>query len=92
MEKINFYSGPGYKLRGYIYSPKTQGNKVPGIVCCHGWSGVLDASHEIAERLSEAGYVTLLIQHRGLGESEGPRGRMIPCEQAEDVRNAITYL
>ena len=94
MEKISFYSG-GHKLSGYIRIPKTGNKKSPGIVCCHGYGGYWDLEtvmQDIAERLTEAGYVTLVFYHRGLGESEGPKGRVIPHEQAEDIWNAITYL
>lgn len=94
MEKISFYS-EGVKLSGYIRIPRSDNKKIPGIVCCHGYGGYWDlelAMQDIAERLTEAGYATLIFYHRGLGESEGQKGRVIPLEQAEDIRNAITYL
>ena len=93
MEKIAFYSG-GYRLSGNIRIPQSD-KKVPGIVCCHGYGGYWDVEllmQDIAERLMQAGYATLTFYHRGLGESEGPKGRIIPQEQADDIRNAITYL
>jgi fermentation-respiration switch protein FrsA (DUF1100 family) len=46
----------------------------------------------IPQVLSKAGYGVITFYCRGLGESEGPRGRVIPAEQAEDIRNAVTYL
>ena len=94
MEKVSFYS-EGHKLSGHIRIPKTGSKRIPGIVCCHGYGGYWDLEivmQDIAERLTEAGYATLIFYHRGLGESEGPKGRVIPREQVEDVRNAITYL
>jgi len=92
MEKISFYS-EGHKLVGFINVPKTSTKNMPGIVCCHGFSGQIEVyMTDIAEKLSEAGYVTLVFYHRGLGESEGPKSRIIPQEQAQDIRNAITYL
>lgn len=92
MEQVSFYS-EGYKLSGYVRIPRTYNRKIPGIVCCHGYSAMIELyMQDIAERLSEAGYATLIFHHRGLGESEGPRFRVIPQEQAEDVRNAVTYL
>ena len=92
MEKVSFYS-EGHKLVGYLSVPSTAGKKVPGIVCCHGYSGMIELFLKgVAERLTEAGYATLIFYHRGLGESEGPRSRIIPWEQAQDAQNAITYL
>ena len=92
MEKVSFYS-EGYRLSGYVRIPKTYSNrKIPGIVVCHGFSGMIEFyGHDIAERLTEGGYATLIFYHRGLGESEGQKGRIIPLEEAEDIRNAITY-
>ena len=47
---------------------------------------------QVAERLSNEGYVTLRFDYRGFGESEGPRHRLIPLEQIEDIRNGLTFL
>ena len=94
MEKVSFFS-EGHKLSGYIRIPKAKGKKVPGIVCAQGYGGFYDLEvlmQDIGQRLSEAGYATLIFYHRGLGDSEGPKGRVIPVEQAEDIRNGITYL
>jgi uncharacterized protein len=92
MEKISFFS-EGHKLSGYVRIPKNGKSKVPGIVCCHGYSGMIEMyMQDIAASLTEAGYATVIFYHRGLGESEGPRGRVIAREQVEDIRNAMTYL
>ena len=94
MEKVSFYS-EGCKMVGFLRIPDSAGKKIPGIVCCHGFGGYWDVEtimQDIAERLSEAGYATLVFYHRGLGESGGPKGRVIPLEQATDIRNAITYM
>ncbi len=92
MEKVSFYS-QGIKLIGYVHTPKVGNKKTPGIVCCHGYSGMIENyMQDIAESITGAGYTTLAFYHRGLGESEGTKGRVIPQEQAEDVRNAISYL
>ncbi len=39
-----------------------------------------------------AGYAVLVFDYRGFGESEGEKGMILPMRQAEDLRNAITYL
>lgn len=94
MEKVSFFSG-GHKISGYIRIPKTDGRKVPGIVCAQGYGGFYDLEvimQDIGDRLCEAGYASLIFYYRGLGDSEGPKGRVIPVEQAEDVRNGISYL
>jgi len=47
---------------------------------------------QVATAFTEAGYVTLTFDYRGFGTSEGPRWRLIPMEEVEDIRNAITFL
>lgn len=90
--KVYFYSG-GHRLTGFWYAPKVSAGRVPGVVCCHGFSGMIEVQMVgIPEALSEAGYGALTFYCRGIGESEGPRGRVLPWEQVEDIRNAVTYL
>jgi hypothetical protein len=42
--------------------------------------------------MNEAGYVVLSFDYRGFGKSEGPRWRLIPMEQVEDIRSGIDFL
>jgi fermentation-respiration switch protein FrsA (DUF1100 family) len=60
----------------------------------HGFSGVKEMFlPAFAERFAAAGFITLVFDFRFLGESEGePRGQILPHEQHEDFRNAITWL
>ncbi len=91
-EEVTFYSA-GHKLKGFWYPPANGDLNAPAIVCGHGFSGMIELQMVgIPEALSEAGYGALTYYSRGIGESEGPRGRVIPREQVEDMRNAITYV
>lgn len=46
-----------------------------------------------AEKFAEAGFVALVFDYRYLGGSSGePRGQVLPHQQQEDYRNAITWL
>jgi len=47
---------------------------------------------DVAGWLIKQGYAILRFDHRGFGDSEGPKGRLIPMEQVEDLRNAITFM
>jgi pimeloyl-ACP methyl ester carboxylesterase len=40
---------------------------------------------------AEAGFVALTFDYRGYGGSEGIKRRLIPLEQIDDIRNAISY-
>lgn len=65
----------------------------PALVIGHGFSfikeGLVNQGHYFARR----GYVTLAIDYRTFGESEGePRGQLFPLNEVEDYRNALSWL
>ena len=94
-ETIRYYSGPGYSLSAVLSIPgvRDASEPCPGIILCQGYAGLKDAlMPAVAARLSAEGYVTLRFDYRGFGESEGPRHRLIPLEQIEDIRNGLTCL
>ena len=94
-EAVRFYSGPGYSLSAVISIPDARdpSERHPGVILCQGYAGLKDAlMPEVAARLSAEGYVTLRFDYRGFGESQGPRHRLIPLEQIEDIRNGLTCL
>lgn len=89
--KVSFYSD-GLRLSGVLYLPDGPGPH-PGVVLCHGFTGIKELIlPDYARRFAGAGYAALAFDYRGFGESEGPRGRLIPWEQVRDIRNAITFL
>ena len=91
--KTSFYSD-GLKLSGLLYEPDDlqPGERRPTIICCHGYTGMKDVYLlPVPERLAAHGYAALTFDHRGFGKSEGTIARLIPWEQVEDVRNAITF-
>ncbi|MEM2145761.1 MAG: alpha/beta hydrolase [Candidatus Jordarchaeaceae archaeon] len=92
--KVSFYSA-GLKLAGIVRIPEDykKGEKKAAIVLCHGFTGIKEwLIPPYAEAFTKAGYVTLTFDYRGFGESEGIRGRLIPMEQVEDIRNAISFM
>lgn len=65
----------------------------PGIVMCHGFTGIKEwLLPPFAEAFCTAGFAVLTFDYRGFGASDGARGRLVPQEQVEDIRNAITFL
>ncbi|MBV8350101.1 MAG: alpha/beta fold hydrolase [Mycolicibacterium sp.] len=63
------------------------------MVLCAGFGSTQKGmSQERASELARQGFVALTLDYRGFGESDGPRGRMIPRQQVTDIRAAITFL
>jgi fermentation-respiration switch protein FrsA (DUF1100 family) len=92
-ERISYYSD-GLKLSGLLSKPdNSQGKKFPGVVLVPGFMSTADAFFPgFAEEFKAAGFVSLTMDFRGFGESEGVRGEVIPYLQIYDASNAISYL
>ena len=90
------FRSKGLCCRGWLYVPESlaAGQTAPTVVMAHGFSGVKEMFlAPFAEHFAAAGMVVLVFDYRYLGESEGePRGQILPLEQQEDYRNAITWV
>src|SRR5439155_9714210 len=87
LRKASFYSD-GLRLAARLYLPEgaEDGERRPGVVVAHGFGGTMRfRTPEIAEALAARGFLALIFDYRGFGESEGPRHRLLPLEQVEDV-------
>jgi pimeloyl-ACP methyl ester carboxylesterase len=94
-EKVTFQSD-GLKLAGIIDTPPDfkHEERRPAFIVLHGFGGNKDGQGQIvvAKQFNQWGYVTLRIDFRGCGESEGEHGRIICLDQVADTRNAISYM
>ncbi|TMD56180.1 MAG: acetylxylan esterase, partial [Chloroflexi bacterium] len=90
------FPSEGLNCAGWLYVPDDlkSGERRPAIVMAHGFSAVKEMYLDnFAEVFVAAGFVTLVFDYRNQGASEGTaRGRIIPAEQHEDYRNAITWV
>ncbi len=90
---VHFYS-EGVKLEGDYFLPDDMkpGERRPGIVLCHGYSGIRNLIlPDYAKLFVAAGYPTLSFDYRGFGGSDGPKWRIMALEQVDDIRNAMTF-
>ena len=84
----------GLKVVGHIFIPKAVTTPHPALV----FMGPLTSVKEqvcglYAQMLAQHGFVTLSIDHRHFGESEGePREYEHPGRKVEDIAHAISYL
>lgn len=90
------FPSQGLNCAGWLYTPEDLGQQEsrPAIVMAHGFSAVKEMHlANFAEKFEQAGFVVLVFDYRYFGDSEGePRGRLIPAEQHEDYKNAITWV
>jgi len=94
IQKVSFFS-EGNRLDGLIYNPRdlAPGEKRAAVVLCAGYTYLKGmVMPDLAKALNAAGFVALIFDYRGFGESEGTRWRLIPQEQVTDVRAAVTFV
>ena len=86
----------GIPCVGWLYLPDDlkPGERAPAIVMANAVSAIKEITLPgYAERFSAAGFVVLAFDYRHFGASGGsPRNHIVPYEQQQDVRNAITWL
>ncbi|MFI5280107.1 MAG: alpha/beta hydrolase [Gemmatimonadales bacterium] len=93
-QPITFYS-EGARLVGDVYLPDglAAGQRRPGVVLCHGYTGVKDIYlPDNARVLNDAGFVAMVFDYKGWGDSEGSRSRLAPYSRVADVQAALTFL
>ncbi len=93
-QPVSFYS-EGVKLRGDLFLPDgvAANERRPGIVLCHGYTGVRSLYlPDNARLLTEAGYAVLTFDYKGWGDSDGPKSRLSPYGRVIDSQAALTFL
>ncbi len=95
VEKITFDSD-GLLLVGNLYKPFNFDDAAtyPAILVGGSWTNVKEQTSGVyAEELARQGFITLSIDPRYYGESEGePRFWENPKAKIADIKNAVTYL
>lgn len=86
----------GLRLAGLLRLPEgfNLSKNYPAIVLTGPMLSVKEQAQSVyAERLTEAGYVTLVFDGAYFGESEGlPRGQELPDVKESDIEGAVDYL
>lgn len=92
-QDVRFPVEGGVELSAWLFVPEQPG-PLPAITMAHGFAGTKYHGIEpFAEAFAEAGFVVLLHDHRGFGDSGGvPRQDINPWQQIIDWRRAISYL
>jgi uncharacterized protein len=96
-QKINFQS-EGMNVIGNLFKPQSNSKEeimpLPAVLVAGAMTGVKEqVAGQYAERIAREGYVTLALDHRHFGESDGtPRQHEDPAKKMEDFKNAISFL
>ncbi|MEV7398159.1 alpha/beta fold hydrolase [Aeromicrobium sp. NPDC092404] len=87
------FDSRGVKCAARVYRPSGHSGRRPAVVMAHGFGGVRALRlYAYAERFAAAGYVVVVFDYRGFGESEGePRQLLSVRMQHEDWRAALSY-
>lgn len=61
----------GTRLSASLYSPKGAVGKLPTIIMAYGWGGTMESVRIEGAKFAKAGYLVVMFDHRGRGESDG---------------------
>jgi len=90
MRTIEFKSG-NEMVRGVLHEPTTPPPH-PALVFAHGLLSTHREYGDYPERFCARGYLTLAIDFRGHGASEGQRGLMSTERNVEDLQRALDFI
>jgi alpha-beta hydrolase superfamily lysophospholipase len=94
VQKVSFFSD-GIRLDGMLYTPEglPPAERRAAVVLLAGFTYLKSlVLPDIAKALNAAGYVALVFDYRGFGDSDGPRWRLVSVEQVADARAALTFV
>ena len=93
-EDVRFRADGDIELSAWLFVPEPHTGPLPGITMAHGYAGTKYHRLEpIAEAFADSGFVVMVHDHRGFGDSGGaPRQDVDPWQQITDWRRAISYL
>ncbi|MDE3090124.1 MAG: alpha/beta fold hydrolase [Chloroflexota bacterium] len=91
MRSIEFTSGNNEIVRGSLFEP-TAPRQHPAIIFAHGLLSSREEFGDFPEKFCKRGYLTLAIDFRGHGASEGMRGLISSDRMVEDLQRALDYV
>lgn len=91
---VHFFSD-GFKLEADYFRPPhaRPDDRLPAIVLCPGFGAIRrHILPDYAALFAAAGYAVCALDYRGFGGSDGHGSRIMPLEQVQDIRAALTWL
>ncbi len=92
IKEVEFPS-EGVTLRGLLFLPESQTERLPLVIMAHGTAATVTmVTDKYAEAFSRAGLAVLLYDHRNFGGSRGePRQEINPWIQCRGYRDALKF-
>lgn len=69
--EVSIWDAPGFKVSGYLYTPKGNAEKLPAILAIHGLNNQKNHMANTALEFARRGYVVLSMDMSGHGKSTG---------------------
>jgi len=91
MQDITF-KVDGQKLQGKLFYPEIIKEKNPAVIFVHGWMSNYKGYILRAEALADMGFISLLFDLRGHGESDGKLGEVTAEKSVEDVLASYDFI
>ena len=91
MKKVTFVIN-GLNVSGTVFYPEKLQSRNPAILFVHGWTSEQERSFQYAKSLSALGFICLLFDMRGHGNSEGDIKTFTVKDFLDDVLAAYDYL
>ena len=66
----------GLKLAATIFYPPYSNKQYPGLLVANGWGLTKESSYRYAKSLSNHGYICLVFDNSGFGQSEGDLSKL----------------
>ncbi len=90
MQEVQFVNNRGEKLAGIFC--KTEKEKAPCVIICHGLGGSKDNKLPLLEAFSKAGLASMAFDFSGHGESQGSFEKLTVTNAVADSKAAIDYV
>ena len=91
MHSVEFPSADNETVRGVLYEPSDTRSH-PAIIFAHGFLSTHEEYGDYPEKFCARGYVSLAIDFRGHGASDGMRGLISQERMVEDLRHALDFI
>ncbi len=88
MEAVRFTTYDAVELAAHLYLPEQKSQWSPGIIVCHGFGSRKEHHADLGMAAAAQGFVTLIMDLRGHGESQG----QLDANIFNDVAAALLFL